>query len=82
MLFKVANPLKVAEGGSFLDSINPDSLKVLTDCVVEPGLAFASEETHYQFEREGYFSVDADSSEARPVFNRTVDLRESWPREA
>ncbi|MBM7335323.1 MAG: glutamine--tRNA ligase/YqeY domain fusion protein [Alcanivorax sp.] len=81
-LFQVANPAKVAEGESFLDHLNPESLRVLSGCVVEPGAAGAVAETRFQFEREGYFSVDRDSTAARPVFNRTVGLRESWPREA
>ncbi|MCC4310141.1 glutamine--tRNA ligase/YqeY domain fusion protein [Alcanivorax marinus] len=81
-LFQVANPAKVAEGESFLDHLNPESLRVLSGCVVEPGAAGAVAETRFQFEREGYFSVDRDSTAARPVFNRTAGLRESWPREA
>ena len=81
-LFQVANPAKVAEGESFLDHLNSESLRVLSGCVVEPGAAGAVAETRFQFEREGYFSVDRDSTAARPVFNRTVGLRESWPREA
>ncbi|MFP1684237.1 glutamine--tRNA ligase/YqeY domain fusion protein [Alloalcanivorax sp. C16-1] len=81
-LFQVANPAKVAEGESFLDHLNPESLRVVSGCVVEPGAAGAAAETRFQFEREGYFSVDRDSTAAKPVFNRTVGLRESWPREA
>ncbi|GAA5121113.1 glutamine--tRNA ligase/YqeY domain fusion protein [Alloalcanivorax gelatiniphagus] len=81
-LFQVANPSKVAEGESFLDHLNPESLRVLSGCMVEPGAAGAVAETRFQFEREGYFSVDRDSSADKPVFNRTVGLRESWPREA
>lgn len=81
-LFQVANPTKVAEGESFLDHLNPESLRVQSGCVVEPGAAGAVAETRFQFEREGYFSVDRDSTAAKPVFNRTVGLRESWPREA
>ncbi len=81
-LFRVANPTQEPEGGTFLDHLNPDSLKVLGDCVVEPGLEDAATESRFQFEREGYFCVDADSGNGRLVFNRTVGLRESWPREA
>ena len=82
-LFQVANPARVSEGADFLDSLNPGSLTVLSQCVVEPGLAVSGDsEARYQFEREGYFCVDASSTGARPVFNRTVGLRESWPREA
>ena len=81
-LFQTANPSKVAEGESFLDHINPESLRVLDGCVVEPGLRDADPESRFQFEREGYFCVDRDSVDGRLVFNRTVGLRESWPREA
>jgi len=81
-LFQVANPTQEPEGGTFLDHLNPDSLKVLSGCVVEPGLEDAAAESRFQFEREGYFCVDADSGNGRLVFNRTVGLRESWPREA
>ena len=81
-LFQTANPSKVAEGESFLDHINPESLRVLEGCVVEPGLRDAGPESRFQFEREGYFCVDRDSVDGRLVFNRTVGLRESWPREA
>jgi len=81
-LFQTANPSKVAEDESFLDNINPESLRVLQGCVVEPGLRDAGPESRFQFEREGYFCVDRDSVDGRLVFNRTVGLRESWPREA
>ena len=70
------------EDESFLDNINPESLRVLQGCVVEPGLRDAGPESRFQFEREGYFCVDRDSVDGRLVFNRTVGLRESWPREA
>lgn len=81
-LFQVANPTRVPEGGSFLDHLNPESLTVLEHCMVEPSIREAAAESRFQFEREGYFCVDADSVADRPVFNRTVGLRESWPREA
>ncbi|WP_062810529.1 glutamine--tRNA ligase/YqeY domain fusion protein [Alcanivorax sp. NBRC 102028] len=82
-LFSVANPNKeLEEGQTFLSHINPDSLTILENCLVEPGLRGALAETRYQFEREGYFCVDQDSTENRLVFNQTVGLRESWPKEA
>ena len=82
-LFSAANPGKgLEEGQTFLSHINPESLTVLDDCWVEPGLRGALAETRYQFEREGYFCVDQDSTEERLVFNQTVGLRESWPKEA
>lgn len=78
-LFRSAQPEKSEEGGSFLDNINPDSLVVLTGCRAEPSLAQAQPEDRFQFEREGYFCVDPkDSTPGRPVFNRTVTLRDSW----
>ncbi|MBO3275568.1 glutamine--tRNA ligase/YqeY domain fusion protein [Pseudomonas schmalbachii] len=78
-LFRSANPEKAEEGGSFLDNINPNSLQVLTGCRAEPSLAQAAPEDRFQFEREGYFCVDLkDSKPGKPVFNRTVTLRDSW----
>ena len=78
-LFRSAQPEKSEEGGSFLDNINPDSLVVLNGCRAEPSLAQAQPEDRFQFEREGYFCVDLkDSAPGKPVFNRTVTLRDSW----
>ncbi len=65
----------------FKDRINPDSLSVLSDCKLEPGLADALPENRYQFERLGYFFVDpVDSAPKAPVFNRTVTLRDTWAK--
>jgi glutaminyl-tRNA synthetase len=61
-------------------AINPQSLERLTGCLVEPGLAAASPGSRYQFERQGYFCVDADSTTEHLVFNRTVSLRDSWAK--
>ena len=78
-LFNAANPDKGEEGTTFLDNINPDSLKVLTGCRAEPSLAEATLDDRFQFEREGYFCVDSrDSKAGAMVFNRTVTLRDSW----
>ena len=75
-LFNIPDP---GRSGDFLDDINPDSLKVLAGCVVEPALASATPEERFQFEREGYFCLDSvDSAPDRPVFNRIVSLRDSW----
>jgi glutaminyl-tRNA synthetase len=64
---------------NFLDGLNPNSLAVLSDCRVEASLASATPSVSYQFERTGYFCLDyADSSPEKPVFNRTVTLRDSW----
>jgi glutaminyl-tRNA synthetase len=70
-----------AGGKDFLDSINPDSLEILTGCKGEVGLVNASLEDHYQFEREGYFIPDSKySSDEKKVFNRTIGLRDTWQR--
>ena len=68
------------EQDDFTAGLNPDSLEVLTSCRVEPGLAGAEPGSRYQFERQGYFCVDPDSSEGALVFNRTVSLRDKWAR--
>ena len=68
-------------GPDFKSYLNQGSLEGLTDCRVEPGLADAAPGSHYQFERLGYFCVDpVDSAVGRPVFNRTVPLRDSWAK--
>jgi glutaminyl-tRNA synthetase len=79
-LFSKENPDDVAEGEDFTDYINPDSLKVLTECRVEPGLAEAKPGDRFQFERQGYFCVDLDSTAGHLVFNRTVSLRDTWAK--
>ncbi len=67
--------------GNFRQCLNPDSLKVLKGCKLEPGLAKASAGEIYQFERLGYFCVDSkDSRPGQPVFNRTVTLRDAWAK--
>ena len=64
---------------NFLDSINPDSLEVLTGCKGEIGLANATVDDRYQFEREGYFCLDSKySSQEKVVFNRTISLKDNW----
>ena len=80
-LFLKENPNEVEEGKHFTDYINPNSLKKLTNCMVEPGLAASRPGDRYQFERMGYFCVDAkDSKEGSLVFNRTVTLRDTWAK--
>ena len=63
-----------------LSDLNPDSLQVLAHCKVEPMLARCTAGTHIQFERNGYFVMDRDSTPEQPVFNRTVTLKDSWQR--
>ncbi|MDF2180786.1 glutamine--tRNA ligase/YqeY domain fusion protein [Neptuniibacter sp. CAU 1671] len=76
-LFTVENPAGDKER-DFLECINPDSLVVLNNSRCEIGLQGAAVESRFQFERTGYFAVDADSTAEKLVFNRTVTLRDSW----
>lgn len=80
-LFKAHNPSTIAEGGHFSDHLNPESLEVLADCKLEPCLADIEPGSRFQFERLGYFCADAkESTPGKPVFNRTVTLRDTWAR--
>ena len=78
--FVKANPLDTQEGEDFKTYLNPNSLETLTTCRVEPSLAGAAPGSRYQFERQGYFCVDPDSTEGHLVFSRTVQLRDSWAK--
>ena len=79
-LFTVENP--DSGEGDFKDYVNPDSLVTLTGCRLEPALAEAGPGAMFQFERQGYFCRDTtDSTPEKPVFNRTVTLRDSWEKE-
>ncbi len=64
----------------FLEFLNPDSLKVLQNCKLEPMLATAKAGEKFQFQRIGYFCVDPDSKTDKPVFNRTVSLKDNWAK--
>jgi len=66
--------------GDFLDDLNADSLTVLAECRLEPALAGTAAGEVVQFERQGYFCLDTDATPARPVFNRTMALRDTWAR--
>jgi glutaminyl-tRNA synthetase len=79
-LFTKADPSEVEENSDFTANLNPNSLQILTSCKLEPSLAGARPGSRYQFERLGYFCVDADSSEKKLVFNRTVSLRDEWAK--
>src|SRR5215468_2997829 len=79
-LFTKEDPNEVEEGQDFTANLNPNSLEVLTGCKVEPGLRDATPGARYQFERMGYFCVDPDSSPGKPVFNRTIGLRDTWAK--
>ena len=78
-LFRDTNPL--SDGSKdFLELINPDSKTVITNSKVEPGLINATTGNSFQFERVGYFCVDPESTPSHLVFNRTVELRDSWSK--
>jgi len=79
-LFTKQNPDDTEEGKDFTSNLNPNSLEVLTDCFVEPSLKDAKPPNRFQFERLGYFCVDPDSSPGKPVFNRTVTLKDTWAK--
>jgi glutaminyl-tRNA synthetase len=79
-LFSVEDPEAAANGKTFLDNLNANSLEVLRGCQAEPSLAGAGVGSRFQFERLGYFCVDADSRPGALVFNRTVSLRDTWAK--
>jgi glutaminyl-tRNA synthetase len=83
-LFSVEDPDAAAarSGKDFTEFLNPRSLERLQGAKVEPGLANAVAGTRFQFERLGYFAVDPDSTAGRPVFNRTVSLKDTWAKVA
>jgi glutaminyl-tRNA synthetase len=77
-LFNKEEPMDVEDGIDVMTYLNPDSLEILTICRVESTLAGAPPGSRYQFERQGYFCVDPDSSQEKLVFNRAVSLRDTW----
>ncbi len=79
-LFTTSNPNIAPEGEDFTVNLNPNSLEILTGCMVEPNLVEAEIDDRYQFMRQGYFVVDRDSTDEKLVFNRTVGLRDSWAK--
>ncbi len=79
-LFAKPDPENVEDGLDFFSNLNANSLERLADCRVEPSLRGAAPGDRFQFERLGYFCVDADSTPGRPVFNRTVTLRDTWAK--
>jgi glutaminyl-tRNA synthetase len=79
-LFTLEDSSDVAEGTDFKDYLNPKSLETLTACKMEPCLMDAAPGDRFQFLRQGYFSVDPDSTKERLVFNRTVSLRDTWAK--
>ena len=79
-LFSKPDPDDVEEGKDYKTNLNPDSLKIVYPAYVEPGLKASKPGNLYQFERQGYFCIDYDSSDKRLIFNRTVALRDSWAK--
>jgi len=79
-LFTKENPDDVEEGSDFKANLNPNSLEILTDCPVEPSVAGAAPGTRFQFERQGYFCVDPDSTNEKLVFSRTATLKDTWAK--
>ena len=79
-LFSVANPL-ADKAKDYLEFLNPHSLDVVSNAVVEPAVANGAPGDYFQFERVGYFTIDQDSADSdRPILNRTVSLRDSWAK--
>ncbi len=68
-------------GGDIFADLNPNTLEVLKGCRIEPALVGGNSREAVQFERQGYFCLDADSTPGKPVFNRTIGLRDTWARE-
>ncbi|MCD6328794.1 MAG: glutamine--tRNA ligase/YqeY domain fusion protein [Candidatus Cloacimonetes bacterium] len=77
-LFVNENPNDASEGRDFRSNINPHSLEILTKSKLEPALTRVKPGERIQFERKGYFCCDTDSTKERPVFNRTVTLKDDW----
>jgi glutaminyl-tRNA synthetase len=68
------------EGKTYKDYLNPESLVVLKDCMVEPALVESNPGDKFQFLRKGYFCTDSDSTKEYPVFNQAVALRDTWAK--
>jgi glutaminyl-tRNA synthetase len=79
-LFSKEDPGKVEEGKDFTSNLNPNSLEVIANAKLEPSMANAAAGSRVQFERLGYFCADRESKPGRPVFNRTVALKDTWAK--
>jgi len=79
-LFTKEDPNQTEEGQDFTANLNPNSLEVVGNAKLEPSLRAAKPGDRFQFERLGYFAVDLDSTPEKPVFNRTVGLRDTWAK--
>ena len=82
-LFLKEDPEEVEDGQDFTSNINPDSVHVLAECIVEPALIDSVPESRFQFMRKGYFFADPkDSTKDKLVFNRIVGLRDTWAKQS
>jgi glutaminyl-tRNA synthetase len=79
-LFDEEDPMSAPEGQDFMANLNSSSLDTLSGCKLEPSLGAAGQGAQYQFERMGYFCVDAASAPGKPVWNRTLTLKDSWAK--
>ncbi len=79
-LFNKPNPEDAEEGKDFLSNLNPNSLEIIADSKVEPGLMEMPARTSLQFLRHGYFTIDPDSKNGKLVFNRAVSLKDTWAK--
>ncbi|NLB83723.1 MAG: glutamine--tRNA ligase, partial [Synergistaceae bacterium] len=79
-LFTLKDMSEMEEGKEYRDYLNPSSLVVLKNSRIEPSLAGAQPLDRFQFLRQGYFCADRDSTAERPIFNRTVTLKDSWAK--
>jgi glutaminyl-tRNA synthetase len=79
-LFAVERPMEAPEGGSFIDNLNPHSLERISEARAEPCVGEAAAGERFQFERLGYFVRDPDTAAGKPVFNKTVGLRDTWAK--
>lgn len=77
-LFRSEDPL--SEDGDWKDDIDPESVKILTDCKVEPDVRGLEAGTRFQFERTGYFTIDKDTTDDAIIINRTATLRDTWAK--
>ena len=79
-LFTLKNMEAIEEGKDYKDYLNPDSLEILANVLIEPCMSEAAPYTRVQFLRHGYFCVDPDSEKGRPVFNQIVSLKDTWAK--
>jgi glutaminyl-tRNA synthetase len=75
-----SDPAKISRDDDWTRHLSQQSIERLDGCLVEPSLGGARAGARFQFERQGYFCVDPDSSTGNPVFNRTVSLKDSWAK--